>query len=90
MKHKHLFILWAGSEFRPLFALAHVAFVMFLSLFVSNTLAAATAYMKYVRIWCCMFKRGRRALNTCVIPCLLQMSENGITDTEKKTHIRMN
>lgn len=50
MKHKHLFILWTGSEFRPLFALAHVAFVMFLSLFVSNTLAAATAYMKYVRI----------------------------------------
>lgn len=89
MKHKHLFILWAGSEFRPLFALAHVAFVMFLSLFVSNTLAAATTCMKYVRIWCCMFKRGRRALNTCIFTTSIA-DERKRNNQHKKKHIRMN
>lgn len=54
MKHKHLFILWTGSEFRPLFALAHVAFAMCLSRF-GCVHPSPNVFLKYVSVYIYMY-----------------------------------
>lgn len=77
-KHKHLYILWTGSEFRPLFALAHASFIRFiplvfslsLSLFLYVCVSRCPFYtpstvsngLNLMYMFCCMFKKGRRCV----------------------------
>lgn len=93
MKHKHLFILWTGSEFRPLFALAHAAFNrchLSLALFLYPSSARINAFKLLWCTWCCMFKGGAALLSTYYIFHVYYWwaRKKGITGMGKKKFVR--